>query len=175
MIKPLPMSMKTWASFIATFFLVLLALLGRYYYQNHFNKEYDAIAQASFENINSYDIERRSTISNMNSTRTPSLHSTQMPSGYQMQISSYIYTQMPSASSIQTSSKNSMQMQVMQSIPTGYFFSNYYSSPRCSGEITFVESYTSGVCIRTKMGSMRQDCTFKGDNTQMTSEETGGY
>ena len=47
----------------------------------------------------------------------------------------------------------------------GYFFASYYSSTRCNGVKTFVESYSSGVCIRTNLGSMQQYCMFQGDYT----------
>ena len=54
---------------------------------------------------------------------------------------------------------------VSQEQDTGYFYMNYYSRTNCTGVQTFVESYTSGVCVTTPSGSIKQTCSFRGNNS----------
>ena len=49
----------------------------------------------------------------------------------------------------------------------GYFYMNYYSGTGCTGVETFVESYTSGVCVATPSGSIKQTCTFEGNRSRI--------
>ena len=134
MINSIYLSPKILASLLALLLLASLALFTTY--QSHINlrMKYESTLQSKSGSISTSGIDSMST-----NPRIISENLSHESLGIQSNIPSF------------------------HRATVGYFFANYFSRPGCNGVKTFVESYSSGVCIRTNLGSMQQNCMFQGD------------
>ena len=130
------LSPKFFASLVILFLLASLALFTTYQSYVNYGRKTESNLQKTYEYIRPHGIDRLSTAPR-------------------------ILSEILSHDSIGTQSN----FPHFHRATVGYFFANYYSSTRCNGVKTFVESYSSGVCIRTNLGSMQQYCMFQGDYT----------